>query len=678
MLKYVDIWSLKGRVVVIAEKPKAASKIASAVLPSYNKTLLYKVPVYFYRGRDIEIIIASAAGHLFNLNTRLRGYPVFSYDWTPLYETDPEAKHTYYYVKALNEVCKNADYYVNACDYDIEGSVIGFLIIKFFGNIEKAYRAKFSSLTPAELRDSFRKLSRLDFEMVEAGLARHELDWLWGINISRALMSAVESVVGKRIVLSAGRVQTPTLAYVVSLLQERNLHIPYPVFALSIVVEKNGSRITAHREKGLLDSKSDALRIASSIKKSGKVKVLEYIEKKKIIPPPYPFNLGDLQEEAYRIYGFSPYKTQELAEKLYLEALISYPRTNSQKLPPTLDYKGILIKLSSNPSYANLVRQLLSETGGVLKPREGPKDDPAHPAIYPTGVPPPRNLPSDMLKIYDLVVKRFLAVFSSHAEVVEQKVYFSTEIPGEVFVGEGEFLVRKGWLKYYDFYEIPEKKLPLFSRGEYVRVLDVSVRKKYTKPPAKPTKMSILRWMEHVEIGTESTRARIIETLFERGYLRTSSKGVDITDLGLGVTEVISEFFPELTKVDLTREFEKALEDIRLGKVKRQDVIDKAKKTIIELIARFERDKANVGRELAIRLNILKPPVSCKICSRQAYSNGLCKYHYMAYNKIIDGYKEWSRREEVSFSEYISLLASLKSSGKWIAEVAKAIRERKL
>ncbi|MCI4461844.1 MAG: DNA topoisomerase I [Thermogladius sp.] len=671
--KYIDLWSLRGRVVVIAEKPKAAGKIAAAILPSYRRIIMHGVPVYVYKGNGLEVIIASSVGHIYNLTTSKTGYPVFTYEWAPLYLVEKKSSYTKKYYLALSEVCKGVDYYVNACDYDIEGSVIGYLIIKFLGDLRRAFRAKFSSLTPIELRESFRKLTGLDQEMVEAGLARHELDWLWGINISRALMTAVGAVTGRRVVLSAGRVQTPTLAHVAAQLKERNLHIPYPLFTLSIVVEKNNVRVTATRLKGTIDSKNEAMRIASYIRERKHVRVEEYSEEKISVPPPYPFNLGDLQEEAYRIYGFSPYKTQEIAERLYLEALISYPRTNSQKLPPTLNYRGVLAQIAENPAYRSLVNQLLSETGGYLKPREGPKEDPAHPAIYPTGVRPPSNLPSEMLKIYDLIVRRFLAVFSKPFEIVKQKVVFSTGLPGELFASEGQYLVKKGWLAYYPFYAPAEKRLPHFTRGEAVVLVDVVLKKTTVKPPQRPSKMSILRWMESVEIGTESTRARIIETLFERGYLKSTPRGVDITDLGLGVIEVIEEFFPELTKVDLTRMFEKDLEDIKLGKTTRSMVVEKAKQTLLNLLKSFEARKEVVGRELALRLGVVKPVEKCLLCNRQVYAKNLCRYHYEAYNRLLEGYNEWRRREEVSYNDFLKAVAKSKATGKWVAEVASFI-----
>ncbi len=662
---------LSGKLVVIAEKPKAARKIALALTSKPLVKKIYGIPYYIITNKTSRIIIASAAGHLYGLHTSERGYPVFSYEWKPLYEIDPSAKHTEKFIKLLEKVCKDADYYINACDYDIEGSVIGYLIILFHGSLEKALRAKFSSLTPSELRNAFNNLTILDWEMIEAGLCRHELDWIWGINISRALMSSVKSVSGKKVVLSAGRVQTPTLRHVVEHEIERNLFIPIPSYLLSVNIVKNNEKYHPEYKGESINTFLEASELAKTIREAGYLKVVKYEEKKVYLHPPPAFNLGDLQEEAARIYGFSPYKTQSIAEKLYLDALISYPRTNSQKLPPTLNYRGILEKIKSIPNYSQLVNTLFQETKGVLKPVQGPKDDPAHPAIYPTGV-KPVNLKPDEWKIYDLIVRRFMAAFASKAELVHRNVIFKP-IRGTgkniVFQLTGQKILLLGWLKYYPFSKPRETMIPSFKLGEEVPIYSVRVRRTYSKPPEKITRIKILRWMENVGIGTEATRARIIELLFKRGYLRSVGGKVEATNLGLGVIEVLIEHFPEITSVELTRYFEEEMERIRKGERKRSDVVRDAKKTLLSLINSFEEKKSIIGKLLSYRLGLISPEKKCLLCNREEYYNGLCKYHYQAVEILRQKYHVWREKEGVSWNEYLKQLRKLRSTGKWVREI---------
>jgi len=670
--KSIRIWDLKGRILVIAEKPKAAKKIASALSPTHNVKRIGSITIYEVDSYSSSIIIASSVGHLYQLHTSLRGYPVYSYEWIPLHLTDPSKKYIREYLEVLGKLCRGVDYYVNACDYDIEGSVIGYLIIKFNGDERKAFRARFSSLTIEELRKAFNNLTRLDYEMIEAGLCRHELDWIWGINVSRALMKAVEDAVGERIILSAGRVQTPTLKYVVDKVVERNLFIPLPQYNINITVEKNGEKIRLEYTGNPVEKERDARDIVEKIR-GYKYLIVSKVEKKHhILHPPPPFNLGDLQKEAARLYGFSPAETQSIAEQLYLDALISYPRTNSQKLPPTLDYRRILENISSIKSYRNLVESLISETKGVLTPVEGEKEDPAHPAIYPTGVVPGR-LTEKQWAIYDLIVKRFLAVFAPPAKIVYYVVKATTPSHEYVFETKGQVIEEYGWLKYYNFHNYHAGKIPVLKEGELLNIVKATASESYTKPPKRLTKTDLLRWMESVEIGTEATRAQIIEKLFERKYLyqHQKSSGIDVSEIGFGVVEILEKFFPDLLSVELTRKFEKEMDSIRSGVKKRSEVLEEARRVLTELLGKFDRNRIEAGKQLALRLKIIQNTRKCRVssCYREGVVNGLCSHHANAVKLVREYYGEWSRRKDITFNEYIDKLRKSKLTGKWVKEV---------
>ena len=180
--------------------------------------------------------------------------------------------------------------------------------------------------------------------------------------------------------------------------------------------------------KKRLKTKQQATAIKDSCKtKEGQIEtvtVKEFLQN-----PPVPFDLGALQSEAYRIFKYTPMRTSNIAQHLYLDALISYPRTSSQKLPPSIGYKTILKKLGKAPAYAKHTAELLSKPS--LKPNEGKKFDPAHPAIYPTGNLPEKPLDTAERNIFDLVVKRFLAVFGEPA--IQQSINVTININGNLF-----------------------------------------------------------------------------------------------------------------------------------------------------------------------------------------------------------------------------------------------------
>ena len=664
----------KGYVLVIAEKPKAAERIARALDPYASKRLYAKrIPYWVLRFNGERFIVCPAAGHLFGLWTREEGFPVFSFEWVPLWIAERGAGHSKLFYMAIKSLARSARIFVNACDYDIEGSVIGFMIIRFLGDVKRAYRVKYSSLTATEIRKAFMNLKPLDYDMIEAGLARHELDWLWGINVSRALMHSVRKVAGRRVVLSAGRVQSPTLMEVVRRDAMVKLHVPLPLYLVECIVKKG-----AWKERvrvGVFERRGDAEECYSNIARNNVVVVGVQSDRLKVLPRPTPFNLPDLQLEASRHFGFSPYYTQQLAEQLYLEGLISYPRTNSQKLPRDLDYRAILSRLAQNLEYRDAVLDVLKR--GELRPNNGAKDDPAHPAIYPTGE-GARGLRGSLRKLYDIIVRRFLATLHQDAYIVERRVRISFPC-GIVREISGVKVVRRGWLSIYDrYYGLRERELPLFEKGEVLEA-SCSVRRVLSEPPRPYTKMELVRWMESVNIGTESTRARIVELLIKRGYLTSRQKFIYSTELGSTVAYILSKHFPKLVSVDLTRKFELMLNEIREGKRSRNEILLKAREVLARELEDYEaRHSIKAGMLLSYAAGIMVPEVKCIICGRWAErrekGKPLCDIHAAALKRMLAAYREWVKRgENIDFKDYLMQLVASKESGIAIKDVAKAV-----
>ena len=669
---------LEDYVLVIAEKPKAAAKIAEALGNGGAVRCRHRggAPYWVLKWQGEVLVVGSAAGHLFGLTTRERGFPVFSYEWRPLWEVEKGSSYVKPFYEALRELSRGARLYVNACDYDIEGSVIGFMVIKWFGDVRRARRAKFSALTRDELRRAFSRLGPLDFEMVEAGLARHELDWIWGVNVSRALMDSVKAVSGRRVILSAGRVQSPTLIEAVRRDLKRRLHVPLPSYAVEARLGRGGwsRRVTL----AVFQEKPRALGYAERIR--GKEAVVEAVERRAVrVPRPYPFNLGDLQAEAARLFGYSPYFTQSVAEELYLDGLISYPRTNSQRLPSSLDYGSILRGLA-RAGYSELVEKLVSLTGGALKPRNGPKEDPAHPAIYPTGEAPRERLEGAKARIYDLIVKRFLATLSKDAVMVLNTVV--VRVGDAVARISGRRLAEPGWVLLYQPYAgLREEELPPLRKGDRLAAR-ISVVERLGDPPSPYTKASLVKWMEQVGLGTEATRARIVELLFRRGYLERGRGEVRATELGIAVAEVLEEFFSELTSVELTRSFEALLEDIRRGRRSRGEVVEEAKRLLREKLESYRGDAMRrVGLRLSYSLGLLEPPRRCVLCGRPTIEGArpLCKLHAAALETLREGLREWLRRSPgAEPHQVLRRIASSRKTGSAVSEVAEAVLSGKL
>ena len=224
--------------MIITEKPDAANRIAMALDTDGKpkKTVSNGVP-YYRVYRDGNIVVVPALGHLYTISNKLKGrsYPVFDYQWVPRYQAERRAYRIRVWLKVITQLAKEADGFVDACDFDLEGSIIGYTILKYAcgGKETTAKRMKYSTLTKEDLQESYSHLqSTLDFALVEAGLTRHEVDWLYGINLSRALTQAAKNYSGQYATLSTGRVQGPTLRFLEAREKTINCFVPTPYLSL--------------------------------------------------------------------------------------------------------------------------------------------------------------------------------------------------------------------------------------------------------------------------------------------------------------------------------------------------------------------------------------------------------------------------------------------------------------
>lgn len=586
--------------LIIAEKPNVARKIAYALAEGkpVRKTI-GKVSYYEFTRDGKRIIVAPAVGHLFSLapKTKTYGYPVFDIEWVPVYVAEKGKSYAKDYIKALATLAKKADEFIVACDYDTEGEVIGYTALKYACGVDpsKAKRMKFSALTKKDLLKAWYNLEpTINFGMADAGIARHVLDWYWGVNLSRALTSAIKRASGKWMVLSTGRVQGPTLKFLVEREKEIQNFKPTPYWVIKMLLEKNGEQYTAVYEKERILDENEAKRIVEEAKK-GPAFVEKVNVKQQKRNPPVPFDLGTLQREAYSAFGYSPKKTLELAQKLYEKGYTSYPRTSSQKLPKNLNFRSIIQNLAKLPEYKPFAHELLGKE--KLKPVEGKKDDPAHPAIYPTGeLPKPGELTKDEQNLYDLIVRRFLALFMEPAVREIMKVIINSN--NHRFILSGARTLKEGWLKVYGKYvKFDEVILPPFNEGEPVKVLQIRREKKKTKPPARYSPAAVIKKMEDLGIGTKATRAQILETLYQRGYIEGKKK-IKVTPLGMRVVEALEKNVPDIVSVELTRAFEEKMEEIMAGKAKRDEVIEESKEQLIKILKVFKEKELDIGKML--------------------------------------------------------------------------------
>jgi DNA topoisomerase-1 len=590
---------LEKYTLIITEKPDAANRIAMALDTNGKpiKTVSNGVP-YYQAYRDGNIVVVPSLGHLYTISSKQkgRGYPVFDYQWVPRYRVERGASRIRVWLKVIAQLSKNAYAFVDACDFDIEGSIIGYNILKFAcGSKETlAKRMKYSTLTKEELHESYTHLlPTLDFAQIEAGLTRHEIDWLYGINLSRALTQAAQKYSGQYSTLSTGRVQGPTLRFLEIREKTINCFVPTPYWAIIAKISINDVAFQVEYEK-ILESKTQARAVKDSCKtKEGKIEsvaVSEFLQN-----PPEPFDLGSLQSEAYRIFKYNPMRTSNIAQHLYLDALISYPRTSSQKLPQSIGYKTILEKLGKAPAYGKYTTELLSKS--TLNPKEGKKFDTAHPAIYPTGNLPEKSLDTAERNIFDLVVKRFLAVFGDPA--IRQSMSVAININDNLFRLNTMQTLIEGWLRFYKPYlQLKDGSLPPLIEGQEVSVKRVVLSDHFTKPPSRYNPRSLLMKMEKEEIGTKATRAATIQTLYDRKYLNGTGN-IYVSYLGFEVVEVLSKYCPTVVSPEMTRSLEAKMDAIQQGIETKQNVLQNTIETLKLVTSWLKEKEVIVGEQLS-------------------------------------------------------------------------------
>ncbi len=579
--------------LIISEKPNSAKRIAQALSEKAEKISDGNVSFYelVYKGEKIRV--ASAVGHLFTLQDKSGGwtYPAFNVEWTPSYQASESSRFTKAYFDMLQKLAKNATMFINGCDLDREGELIFRNVLRFICGKEDGKRMRFSTLTKDELIQAYENAApHIDFGLAEAGEARHIMDYFWGISVSRALTIALRDSGGYK-VLSTGRVQGPTLEILTKREQEIGSFKPDPFWEILSKLKFKDQVVEAPHEKGKFEKKEEAEAIFKKCK--GKPAAVDSVDKKEYKQaPPTPFDLTTLQRESYNNFGFSPKRTLDIAQTLYEAALISYPRTSSQKLPAKLGWKAILQQLAKNKNFEKQCEQLLAKPN--LKPNEGPKEDPAHPSIYPTGLRPDK-LNVEQAKLYDLIVKRFLAVFGEPA--IRESLKVGIKIEGEKFIATGVRTIKANWIDLYKPYsKFKEALLPEIKKGDKPEVVSLDLLEKQTQPPKRYTQASILKKLEDLNLGTKGTRASILQTLYDRGYIQDQT--ITVTELGKSVIHALEAYCPEIVSVELTGQFEKEMELIDAGKSKKEKIIDDAKKSLTEILEKFKKNQKEIGKEL--------------------------------------------------------------------------------
>ncbi|MEY3275485.1 MAG: hypothetical protein RL153_751 [Verrucomicrobiota bacterium] len=602
-----------GKPLIIAEKPSVAADITRA-LGGFQKD---KSGTFY---ESANAVVSFAVGHLLELIVPDE-FEVKKGKWSfaalphlpPRFGLAPTDKGQEQ-LKALARLVKrkDVDTLVNACDAGREGELIFRNIAAYTAARQPVQRLWLQSMTPQAIREGFERL-RSDADMrplADASRCRSEADWLVGINGTRA-MTAFNSKAGGFFLTTVGRVQTPTLAIVVEREDRIRRFVPRTYWEVQGTFEGSGGAYAgkwfdeSFRKPEGKDADADlrAERIwdrerAEGIRARCEGRPGRVTEESKAATQlsPLLYDLTTLQREANGRFGFSAKNTLSIAQALYEKhKVLTYPRTDSRHLPE--DYLATVRKTLqgfTEPEAAGLpfggfAGRILSE--GWLRPNKRVFNNAKvsdHFAIIPTGV-VPRGLSEAEQKLFDMVTRRFLAIFYPAAEFLETTRI--TRVEGEPFKSVGKVLVKAGWLEVYGKEAAADDETPNLApvvAGETVETRAIDVRETQTKPPARFTEATLLSAMEGAGkaieddelrdamaergLGTPATRASIIEGLLTEGYLLRQGRELVATAKAFSLIQLLGGLgVSELTRPDLTGEWEFRLKRMEQGKLGRDE-----------------------------------------------------------------------------------------------------------
>lgn len=580
--------------LIISEKNNTARKIASILSGGKFRTeKINNYPVYSWSNGKDEYRCFGLRGHILKVDFPGRYSSWEKVDLFELIRAEtvkiPIEKKL---VELVKKEAKDAELLIVATDFDREGELIGYDLARIATEANpqlEVKRARFSALTPAEIKKAFSELHEPYINLALAGESRQVIDLVWGATLTRFLSLAAKRR-GKNF-LSVGRVQSPTLALIVRREEEIRNFIPEKYYQVKAVLEKNGSRFTAYYENMRIKDKSEAERIARDLE--GAKAVVQSVEKDEVVQrPPSPFNTTEFLAAASSVAKISPGKAMQVAENLYTRGYISYPRVDNTVYPKSLNLKSIVKQLKQYKPVKNAAEEILQKE--KIVPTRGKKESTDHPPIYPTGE-IPEKLADAEAKIYDLVVRRFLATLSDPA--VQEVSRVELNASGHTLVASGLKYLELGFLKVYPYLKQKEESLPELSSGDVLDVVEVQVLEKETKPPSRYSQAGLVREMERLGLGTKSTRHSIIQALYERGYIQGNP--VQPTELGMAVGKAILKHMEDIATHEMTAELEEKMNAIEEGKEDKESVIEKSRNDL-ERVLRSVKDKESEVREAVI------------------------------------------------------------------------------
>ena len=594
------------KILIITEKANAARRIATILSDgnSHSASAGGVTSLTFDTESD-QYTVVSLRGHIMELD-----YPEKYSDWKASSPVElvraPQIK-TIRVKSILNkivELAKVADEVIIATDYDREGELIGMETVKAAGvDMSKVKRAKFSALTKGEVETAFANLVEPDEKLANAAEARQIVDLSWGAVLTR-LISLSSGQVGKNF-MSVGRVQSPTLKLLVDRYEEIENFVPVPYW---VIEGKFGMlAFKGRHEKGQIWDESEADAIYNKTKDAKEAVVTSYEKGLKEEYRPPPFDTTMMQVEANKI-GIPPSAAMKLAEDLYTSGYISYPRTENTEYPKSLGLKNVLEKLKES-DFKSEAEEILKQE--KIIPSKGKRRTTDHPPIYPTAGATQAKLKGDKWKLYELIVRRFLATVAPNA--VAETTNTVLEVNEEKFLVEGYVQKELGWKKYYKKYlHATETRVPEMKVGDRVDIRSISKEEDQTKPPYRYNQGSLIQEMDRLQLGTKSTRHDIIGKLFSRNYVQGNY--LVPTASGIALTKALEHHGGGITEPEMTAKLERDMLSITDGERSLGEVVEESQNMLHDVAVKLENDSEAIGTEIKSALKKQQYVGVCPVC----------------------------------------------------------------
>ena len=588
--------------LIIAEKHDAAKRIAqilAGISPKVNR--ISGVEAFSFE----DVVVMGLSGHIVGVD-----YPPGYNNWQKVdyrdliraeVVTTPTQERI---ISALKKLGEDADHITIATDYDREGELIGVEALRIAREVNPgltADRVRYSAITKEEIQKAFANPEEVDFDLAASGEARQVVDLVWGAALTR-FISITSGRLGKEF-LSVGRVQSPTLALIVDREKEIQAFVARPYWEILADLEKD---VQVSHAKGRIWDEAEAKGILERMGPEGLIEAIDV--KSREDKPPAPFDTTSFISAASAI-GFSAANAMRIAEGLYTNGFISYPRTDNTVYPPSIDLVALASLFLQGP-FKEEAERLLK---GPMIPSRGKRATTDHPPIYPTSLASKGELKDDQWKIYELVVRRFFATLSERCkwEIITLKV----RIGEEPFRARGARLVEPGWRYYYPYSKAEERILPELQKGERLLVLDRKVLSKETQPPARYGQGRLIKLMDELGLGTKSTRHDIISKLYARAYVQGNP--LRPTNTANAVVEALERYAPTITKPEMTRLLEEEMTLIAERKVKEDKVIEESRDMLNSVFDDLLGHKEEIETSLRDGLRVDKIVGKCQSCGSE-------------------------------------------------------------